>query len=112
MYLHDKPVSKHVKTTIWRSFFKDARELDDDSLVISVKVKEEQQKNSVKEIFEDNHAVHQNLIENIKFKDAESLNFLRRIVSLRAKSSIYSSPEIRHRGGGRGINSEVFFGKN
>ena len=51
-------------------------------------------------------------IENIKFKDAQSLKYLKRIVSIRARASIYSTPEIRHRSQNHGINSEVFFGKN
>ncbi len=109
MYLHDKPVSKEIKTTIWQSFFKDNTQLEDDSLVISVKITNPEEKATAREIFIRNEAIHQNLIENVKFKDAESLNHLKKIVSLRAKSAIYSSPEIRHRVSSKGINSEVSF---
>lgn len=112
MYLHEKPVSKEIKTTIWQSFFKDNIQLDDDSLVVSVKITDPQEKQIATQIFKENEAVHQNFIENIKFKDVQSLDFLKRIVSLRAKAAIYSSPQIRHRGQSSGINSEVFFGKN
>ncbi len=66
----------------------------------------------IKPIFNENGVIHQNFIENIKFKNAQSLQYLRRIVLLRAKSLIYSSPKIRHHGQTRGINSEIFFGKN
>lgn len=40
MYLHKKPIKKEIKTSIWRSFFNDKTQLEDDSLVISVKVTE------------------------------------------------------------------------
>lgn len=112
MYLHEKPVSKEIKTTIWQSFFRDNTQLEDDSLVVSVKITDPQEKQIATLIFEQNEAVHQKLIENIKFQDAQSLDFLKRIVSLRAKAAIYSSPEIRHRGKTTGINAEIFFGKN
>lgn len=112
MYLHDDHISKEIKTSIWQSFFKDNTKLDDDSFVVSVKVNDAECREKVKKVFSDNEAIHQNLIENIKFKDAHSLRYLKRIVSLRAKSEIYSSPEIRHRGQTRGMNAEVFFGKN
>ena len=109
MYLHDKPISKEIKTSIWRSFFKDNIQLEDDSLVVSVKIKDPEEKGVAEEIFKKNEAIHQNVIENVKFRDAESLNYLKKIVSLRAKSAIYSSPEIRHRGASKGISSEVSF---
>ena len=111
MYLHEEPISKEIKTSIWQSFFKDNIKLEDESFVVSVKVKEPQCQEKVKSVFTDNKVVHQNYIQNIKFEDAHSLQYLKRIVSLRAKSHIYSSPEIRQRGSSRGINSEVFFGK-
>ena len=112
MYLHERPVSKEIKTSIWQSFFKDNIQLEDDSLVVSVKIQKPLEKEIAGKIFNKNEAVHQNFIENVKFKDVHSLNYLRRIVSLRAKAAIYSSPEIRHRGAKSGINAEVFFGKN
>ena len=112
IYRHHNPISKEVKTHLWQSFFKDNTKLEDDSLVVSVKVKDAPSQENIKQIFEANSAIHQNFIENITFKDARSLKNLRRIVSLRAKSLIYSSPEIKHHGHARGMNSEVFIGKN
>ena len=109
MYLHDKPVSKEIKTSIWQSFFNDNIQLEDDSLVVSVKIKDLQEKSNAEKVFNQNEAVHQNVIENVKFRDAQSLNYLKKIVALRAKSAIYSSPEIRHRGASKGISSEVSF---
>lgn len=105
LYMHKEPISKEIKTSIWQSFFKDKTKLDDDSFVVSVKVKDPEIQNHVEQIFYANDVVHQNYIQNIKFKDAESLQFLKRIVSLRAKSHIYSSPEIRLRNPHKGIES-------
>ncbi|WP_417431707.1 hypothetical protein [Halpernia sp.] len=110
IYLHDKPISEEVKTSIWRSFFGDNTKVADESLVVSVKVKDADSKEKVTQIFKDNDCIHQNYIENIKFRDARSLQFLKRIVAIRARALISSSPEIKRRGQNEGINSEVFFG--
>ena len=112
IYRHEYPVSKEIKTSIWQSFFKDKTKLGDESLVVSVKANELGDQEKVKKIFSVNDVIHQNCIHNIKFKHAESLQYLRRIVALRAKSEIYNSPQIRHRNSSPGMNSEVFIGKN
>lgn len=112
IYLHDEKITKEIKTSIWQYFFKDKTKLEDDSLVVSVKVKDPEQIEKVKEVFSKNNSIHQNYFENIKFQDAHSLQFLKRIVSLRAKAAIYNSPELRYRGQSAGINSEVNFGNS
>lgn len=112
IYLHDEKISKEVKTSIWQSFFKDKTKLEDESLVVSVKVKSPEQIEIVNEVFTKNNSIHQNYFENIKFRDAKSLYYLKRIVSLRAKSEIYNSPNMKHRESLTGINSEVLFGKS
>lgn len=111
VYLHDKPLSKEVKTTLWQSFFKDNQKLQEDNLVVSVRLREPSDKDRVQQIFTANGALCTNSYENIKFQDAQSLTFLKRIVALRAKAQIASSPQLRHHAQGQGINSEVSFGK-
>lgn len=111
VYLHTQPIAKEVKTSIWRSFFKDETTLEDDSLAVSVKVNEQESKEKVNQVFADNEVIHQNLIENIEFKDAQSLDYIKKIVALRAKSEIFSSPEVKHHDPHSGMNSEVNFGK-
>ena len=49
--------------------------------------------------------------ENIKFKDARSLDYLKKIVSLRTKAEIYSPLKVNYRSQSSGINAEVLFGK-
>ena len=72
IYLHDEKISKEVKTSIWQSFFKDKTKLEDESLVVSVKVKSPEQIEIVNEVFTKNNSIHQNYFENIKFRDAKS----------------------------------------
>ena len=111
MYLHEEPVSPHVKTSLWQLFFNDDIILEDESLAITVKVNEQELKEKAVQVFTENKVIHYNYIENIKFRDAMSLDYLKRIASLRAKSQIFSPPEIKHHGQHGGMNSEVLFGK-
>lgn len=107
IYLHEKNITKEVKTNIWQFFFQDNTKLQDESLVVSVKINDKIHRETVSKIFNDNDVLQENYIENIKFKDAESLKFIKRIVSIRARAAIYSSPEIKHRNQARGIDAEV-----
>ena len=110
IYLHDEKVSKEIKTSIWQYFFKDKTKLEDDSLVVSVKVKTPEQIAEAKKVFKNHSCIHENYFENIKFSDARSLDYLKRIVSLRAKAAIYNSPNVKYRGQSAGMNAEVLFG--
>ncbi|QOW09241.1 hypothetical protein Q73A0000_02140 [Kaistella flava (ex Peng et al. 2021)] len=110
IYLHDEKIHKEIKTSIWQYFFKDKTKLEDDSLVVSVKVKEPEQIEKVKEVFGKNNCIHQNYFDHIKFRDAKSLDFLQKIVALRARAEIFNSPHVNYRGQSAGINSEVNFG--
>lgn len=107
IYLHERAISKEVKTNIWQSFFRDNTKLQDESLVVSVKIDDKVTRELVSKIFSENNVLQENYIENIKFKDAESLNFIKRIVSIRARAAIFSSPEIKHRNQRSGIDAEV-----
>lgn len=111
IYLQDKHISKEVKTSIWQSFFRDQSKLEDDSLVVSVRVRTPECEQKTNDIFAANQVIRSHFFENIRFRDAMSLQFLKRIVSLRAKSQIASAPEVRHHGQMSGMNSEVTFGK-
>lgn len=110
-YLHNEEVTKEIKTSIWQYFFKDKTKLEDDSLVVSVRVRTPEEIDSAKKIFSDHECIHENYFENIKFRDAKSLDYLKRIVSLRAKAEIYSPLNVNYRGQSAGINAEVLFGK-
>ena len=111
IYLHDENVTKEIKTSIWQSLFNDKTTLEDDSLVVSVKVKSPDEIENAKNAFTNQQCVHHNFFENMKFRDARSLEFLKRIVSLRAKAAIYQTPTVNHRNPSTGMNAEVLFGK-
>ena len=110
MYLLDRQITKDTKMSLWRYFFNETRNLEEDNLVISVRVKTPGCIEKVSRVFDENFVIHQNLIENIRFEDVKSLQYLKRVVALRAKADIYSPREIRFRKGSSGINSEVAFG--
>lgn len=112
LYLHDEKINKEIKTSIWQYFFKDKTELQDDSLVVSVKVKDPEQIDKVKEVFLKNNCIHENYFHHVKFRAARSLEYLKKIVSLRAKAAIYNSPKVNYRGQSAGMNSEIIFGNS
>jgi hypothetical protein len=112
LYLHEEKINREIKTSIWQYFFKDKTELQDDSLAVSVKVKNPEQLEKVKNVFIKNNCIHDNYFENVKFRTAKSLENLKKIVSLRAKAAIYKSPRVKYRGQSAGINSEITFGNS
>lgn len=111
IYLHEHHVPKEVKTSILQSFFQDDTTLEDDSLVVTARVRDPEKRQQIMQQFENNHAIYVNYFENIKFQDVMSLKFLQKMVSLRAKSQIYNSREVRHHEGSSGMTSEINFGR-
>ncbi|KIA83616.1 hypothetical protein OA84_08975 [Kaistella solincola] len=109
LYLH--PIAKEIKTSLWNYFFKDNLILQDDSLVVSVKAKTPERKESVQCIFCGHECLVQNYFENIKFKDARSLEYLHRLAAIRAKAQIYSLPPTHHHISHEGMSSEINFGR-
>jgi len=52
----------------------------------------------------------QHYFENIKFKDARSLDYLNKLAAIRAKAQIYSAPATHHHIYHEGISSDTEFG--
>lgn len=109
MYLHERRIPKEVKTSIWNYFFRDNTQVEEENLVVSVKVKTPEQVENVYKVWSENDVIQQNYYENVKFEAAKSLEYLKRIVALRARAQVYQTPEIRFKGKTSGINSEVAF---
>lgn len=97
IYLHDYPIDRQVKTSIWRSFFRDRTELQDDSLVVTVKVRDEQQKALISKVFAEHGCLQENCITNVRFRDAKSLQYLRKIVALRARAEVFEPRNVSRR---------------
>ena len=62
IYLHEEPVSREVKTSLWQLFFNDDVTLEDDSLAVTVKVNEQELKEKAVQIFTENKVIHYNYI--------------------------------------------------
>lgn len=110
VYLHEKSIPKEVKTSVWRNFFGDKTVLEEESLVVTVRVREAGERDIISAIFNDNNASQINTIDNVRFSQAQSLEYLRRIVRLRARAQIVNTPSVRIPSSSSGMNSEVTFG--
>ena len=110
MYLHDHPITKQIKSSLWNYFFKDHLILQDDSLVVSVKAKKPEKVEKVKCVFCGHECLAQHYFENIKFKDARSLDYINKLAAIRAKAQIYSAPATHHHIYHEGISSDTEFG--
>lgn len=62
-----------------------------DNLIASVAIKNEQQLAIAKEIFENHNIVHTYEFDDITIVEAQSLDYLKTKVALRAKAEVYSS---------------------
>lgn len=65
-----------------------------DKLIASVAIKNEKQLAIAKEIFTDHAAVHIYELSNVDIEEAKSLDYLKKIVSTRAKAEVYSMPSV------------------
>ncbi len=83
---------------------------EEDKLITSVAIHDEDEMKKVKEVFHKNDVVHIYELQDMSLEQAKDLNYVKKIVSLRAKSHIYGMPDISVNKGGEGhegINSEV-----
>lgn len=69
---------------------------DIDKLIASVSIKNEEQLLAAKEVFTKHSAVHLYEFDDISLKEAQSLDYLKTKVALRAKSEVYSS-SLKHK---------------
>ena len=80
-----------------------------DKLITSVAVHSEDELNTVKKSFEQNDVVKIYEFQDMTIEEAKDLDYIKKIVALRAKSHIYSMPAISLSYGNmnEGINTEV-----
>lgn len=64
---------------------------DIDKLIVSVSIKSQDQLDAAKKVFSENNAVHIYEFDDVTLKEAQSLDYLKTKVALRAKSEVYSS---------------------
>ncbi|WDT67355.1 hypothetical protein [Cloacibacterium sp. TD35] len=104
----NKPVSK----SFWSKIFTD--EIDQeatsvDSLITSVAINNETESQLAKDAFNENKVINTYELQEVDFAKAVDLDYIKKVVALKAKALIYAMPEIRtsHTGISIGINSEV-----
>lgn len=82
---------------------------ENDKLITSVEVRSEEEFNNVKDSFEKNEVVKMYEFKDMTIDEAKDLEYIKKIVELRAKSHIYAMPAISVSNGSisQGITAEV-----
>lgn len=97
IYRTDKENSPSVKKNFWKKLFgveQSKMYSNNDNLITSVTVKNEEEFKNVTTAFELNKVVKIYEFENMTNEEAKDLNQIKKIVAVRAKSHIYSIPEM------------------
>lgn len=97
IYRTDKENAPDLKRNFWKRLFGTSKaELNNttDHLITSVSVKNEEELNNVTKSFNDNKVVKIYEFKDMTIDEAKDLNYIKKIVALRAKSHIYAMPEI------------------
>lgn len=114
VYVTDE--KKVEKKSIWAKIFtEDAHEAAavTDSLIVSVAINNKQEAELVKKIFTENKVVNIYELDNLPFEEAKHLDYVKKVVALKAKMLIYAMPEIKTSSSeiSTGINTELNVGK-
>ncbi len=109
IYLEEK---KHSPKSFWSKFF--TEEIDKeavavDSLIVSVAVNNTEDLENAKKVFKENSVVNIYTLEELDFEKAADLDYLKKVVALKAKSLIYAMPQAKTSSSDMhtGISSEV-----
>lgn len=97
IYRTDKENTPELKKNFWERLFgttKTETNNTPDHLITSVSVKNEEELRNVTQSFEDNKVVKIYEFKDMTIDEAKDLNYIRKIVEMRAKSHIYAMPEI------------------
>lgn len=84
-----------------------------DSLIVSVKIDNNQELELAKKAFTENKVVNVYELDDVSFEEAKNLDYVKKVVALKAKMLIYAMPEIKTSSSdmSTGINAEVNVGK-
>ena len=97
IYRTDKDNAADVKNNFWTRLFgstKTQANTTTDHLITSVSVKNEEELKNVTKSFNDNKVVKIYEFKDMTIDEAKDLNYIKKIVALRAKAHIYGMPEI------------------
>lgn len=97
--------------TLWDRVFNIAKpEIPDperDKLVTSVEIHNDEEMNAVQNVFDNNEVVHTYEFQDMTIDEAKDLNYIKKIIEIRAKSQIFQTPTSRGFHTHEGMNSEV-----
>jgi hypothetical protein len=114
IYINDnKPVEKK---SFWSKIF--THEIDEevtivDSLIISVAINNNAELEKAKEAFAENNVINTYPLDDVSFEEAKNLDYIKKVVALKAKMLIYAMPEVKTSTSEMhtGINADVNIGK-
>ena len=114
VYVTDE--KKVEKKSIWDKLFtEDTHEeaAATDSLIVSVAINNSQEAEKAKKVFAENKVVNTYELDNLPFEEAKNLDYVKKVVALKAKMLIYAMPEIKTSSSeiSTGINTELNVGK-
>lgn len=103
---------KQTQKSFWSKLF--TNEIDEkatavDSLIVSVAIRNEQDLMNAKKVFEENNIVNTYILDDVNFEKATDLDYIKKVVTLKAKTQIYAMPEVKTSSSDIhiGISSEV-----
>ena len=97
IYRTDKENAPELKKNFWDRLFRTSKaevKIAPDHLITSVSVTTAEELKNVTQSFQDNKVVKIYEFKDMTLNEAKDLNYIRKIVALRAKSHIYGMPEI------------------
>ncbi|MBP3840143.1 MAG: hypothetical protein J6D35_04195 [Chryseobacterium sp.] len=112
IYKTNKNSSAEQKHNFWKRLLglqAPKKVKENDKLITSVVVNSDEELTNVKKSFEQNDVVKIYEFQDMTLEEAKDLDYIKRIVALRAKSHIYAMPEISLSSSNipQGINAEV-----
>ena len=104
--------NKTDKSNFWKKLLgieKAPAKTEVESLITSVAIRNEEELNNIKKKKKKNDVVKIYEFQDMTLEEAKNLDYVKKIVEIRAKSQIYSMPQIPNSGGriSEGINTEV-----
>ncbi len=113
IYRTDRENTPEQKQNFWERLFgtrnPQVANTEVDKLITSVAIHSEEELKNVKKSFSQNEVVKIYEFQDMTLEEAKDLNYIKKIVELRAKSHIYAMPEISVSSGNvpEGMNTEV-----
>lgn len=111
IYKTNRNSSAEQKQNFWKKLLglQPENTQQEDKLITSVSVRNEEELTNVKKSFQQNDVVKMYEFQDMTLEEAKDLEYIKKIVALRAKSHIYAMPEISVSKGNiqQGINAEV-----